>query len=92
MTKRGINTSRALVAACVLALVALALIVWAVLVPRPVPVMLAMTAGQLLGTLSLASFLVVVVYDMRRGRGHIIPNDPPPPLPPEPVERDPKVS
>lgn len=50
---------------CVLALVALALIVWSVFDPRPIPVVLAMSVGQALGTLSFAAFLLVVARDLR---------------------------
>lgn len=50
---------------CVLALVALALIVWSVVDPRPMPVILAMSAGQVLGTLSFVAFLLVVARDLR---------------------------
>jgi len=57
---------RVLVGACVLALVALALMVWSLLEPTPVPVLVAMSIGQVLGTISLAMFAAVVVADMRR--------------------------
>jgi hypothetical protein len=57
--------SQIMVLACVLALVALALIVWSLLDPRPVPVIVAMSAGQVLGTISLGAFLVVVARDLR---------------------------
>jgi hypothetical protein len=52
--------------ACVLALGALGLMVWSLFDPRPVPVIAAMSIGQVLGTLSFASFLYVVVVDLRR--------------------------
>ena len=52
--------------ATVAALVAIALMVWSLLDPRPVPVVVAMSAGQALGTLSLVTFLVVVGVDLRR--------------------------
>jgi hypothetical protein len=52
--------------ACVLALVSLGLIVWSLFHPRPVPVIAAMSLGQVLGTLSFASFLYVVVDDLRQ--------------------------
>ncbi|MGA7121018.1 MAG: hypothetical protein WBY94_13020 [Polyangiaceae bacterium] len=52
--------------ACVLALGALALMVWSLFDPRPVPVIAAMSIGQGFGTLSFASFLYVVVADLRR--------------------------
>jgi hypothetical protein len=50
---------------CLLALVALALIVWSMLDPRPIPVILAMSVGQVLGTLSFAAFLLIVARDLR---------------------------
>ena len=40
-------------ASCILALVAIALMVWSVLDPRPLPVVVAMSVGQAIGTLSL---------------------------------------
>jgi hypothetical protein len=52
--------------ACVLALVALALMMWSLVDPRPVPVILAMSVGQVLGTVSFVTFLVVVARDLRR--------------------------
>jgi hypothetical protein len=58
--------TRVLRAACVLAVVALALMVWSVLEPTPMPVLVAMSVGQILGTLSLLALLVVVVADMRK--------------------------
>jgi peptidoglycan/LPS O-acetylase OafA/YrhL len=60
------NVQRVLQAACVLALLALALIVWSMVHPHPIPVILAMSVGQLIGTLSFGTFLVVVAYDLRR--------------------------
>ena len=51
-----------------LTLIALALMVWSVLVPTPLPVMLAMTVGQAIGTTAFAMFLFVVVRDLRRSR------------------------
>ena len=57
---------RVLGVSCILALVALALMVWSVLEPTPVPVLVAMSAGQVLGTISLAMFGAVVIADMRQ--------------------------
>lgn len=51
-----------------LTLVALGLMVWSMLVPTPMPVMLAMTAGQGLGTLAFLLYLFVVIQDFRRIR------------------------
>jgi hypothetical protein len=59
------SSPRVIDAACVLALVALALIVWSLLDPRPLLVIGAMSVGQVIGTLSFAAFLFVVVADVR---------------------------
>jgi hypothetical protein len=59
---------RILRAACLLALLAIALMVWALLVPTPMPVMVAMSLGQAFGTLSLLAYLYVVVVDLLRTR------------------------
>jgi CHASE2 domain-containing sensor protein len=50
---------------CYLALAALALIVWSLVHPAPLPVIGAMSVGQLLGTLSLGFFLHAIVADLR---------------------------
>ena len=63
------SPSRLLSAACVAALVALGLMCWSLFDPRPMPVMVAMSVGQALGTISLVTFLVVVLRDLRRPRG-----------------------
>ena len=52
--------------ACYFALASLALMVWSLFDPRPIPVVVAMSVGQVLGTLSLGAFLVVVAADLRR--------------------------
>jgi hypothetical protein len=64
MTEARIQTI--LRAASVLALAALGMMVWSLFDPRPVPVIAAMSVGQVLGTLSFASFLYVLVADLRR--------------------------
>ena len=51
-----------------LTLLALALIVWSVLEPTPLPVMLAMTVGQGLGTAAFAIFGLIVLKDLTRSR------------------------
>ena len=53
-------------AACVFAMLALALMAWSILDPRPVPVFVAMSVGQAIGTLSLFLFVVVVVMGLTR--------------------------
>jgi hypothetical protein len=50
---------------CYLALAALALIGWSLVHPAPLPVIGAMSVGQLVGTCSLLFFLYAVVTDLR---------------------------
>jgi hypothetical protein len=57
--------SRVLLASCAFALVAVGLMIWSLFDPRPIPVIVAMSVGQVLGTLSLAAFVYVVVADWR---------------------------
>jgi hypothetical protein len=57
---------RVLNIACICGLLALALMVWSLLEPTPMPVLVAMSAGQVLGSLSLLAFLAVVAVDLRR--------------------------
>jgi hypothetical protein len=59
------NSGRILTFACSLALAAVALMVWSLFDPRPIPVVVAMSVGQVLGTLSLLAFVYVVVADWR---------------------------
>jgi peptidoglycan/LPS O-acetylase OafA/YrhL len=58
----------ALRVAAVLAILGLGLMVWSMLAPTPLPVMLAMTVGQALGTASFGLYLYIVVRDVRRAR------------------------
>jgi putative effector of murein hydrolase len=60
--------SRTLGAACVLALGSLGLMSWSLLDPRPLTVVVAMSVGQVLGTISLLTFVAVVIADLRRAR------------------------
>jgi peptidoglycan/LPS O-acetylase OafA/YrhL len=52
--------------AALLALLGLAFMVWSVLQPTPMPVILAMSVGQGIGTLSFLIYLFVVIADLRR--------------------------
>ena len=52
--------------AAVLTLVALALMVWSVLQPTPMPVLVAMMVGQVFGTIAFACYGLVVIADLRR--------------------------
>ena len=58
--------SIALRVCALLTIIGLALIVWSILVPTPLPVMLAMTAGQAIGTAAFATYLVIVIRALRR--------------------------
>jgi hypothetical protein len=52
----------------VLTLLALVLMCWSLLVPTPLPVMVAMSVGQGLGTLAFAIYGLVVFKDITRAR------------------------
>ena len=70
------KSERILRGACVLSLIAIALMVWSVLDPRPAPVVIAMSVGQVFGTLALGTFLFVILRDLRRAK--LLPGDPRP--------------
>ncbi len=59
------HTRRLLATACAFALLAVALMIWSLFDPRPIPVVVAMSMGQVLGTLSLLVFVCVIVADWR---------------------------
>jgi hypothetical protein len=60
---RHVGVERLVLAACVLGLLAMALMCWSVLDPTPMPVLVAMSAGQALGTLSLVCYLGAVFVE-----------------------------
>lgn len=62
------DPQRPLRVAAVLTLIALGLMVWSMVQPTPLPIMLAMTVAQGLGTLAFALYGVVIVQDILRGR------------------------
>ena len=51
-----------------LTIVGLALMVWSMLQPTPMPVILAMSLGQAAGTLAFGLYGYVVIADLRRDR------------------------
>lgn len=60
-----------LYASAILTMIALGLMVWSLFVPTPLPVMVAMTVGQALGTAAFGAYGYVVVMDilkLRRAR------------------------
>lgn len=65
--------------ACVFALIALALMGWSFVDPRPVSIMVAMSIGQVIGTLSFGAFLLAITIDLRRARVLQIGKSTPPP-------------
>ena len=80
--KLEIKTTRrkllALQIAGVLTIIGLALMVWSLYQPTPMPVMLAMTVGQALGTLALLLFLIVVSGDVYRAIVGVLGKQDPP--------------
>jgi CHASE2 domain-containing sensor protein len=60
------SRSRLMVYACVLGLIGLALMTWSLFDQGWIPVMMAMSVGQGIGTLSFALFLVIVIIDLRK--------------------------
>lgn len=62
------GSRRVLVVACGVCLIGLALMVWSLFSPTVLAVMVAMSVGQALGTLSLVLYLWVVIADLRRAR------------------------
>ena len=60
------SRSQLMVYACVLGLIGLALMSWSLFDQGWIPVMMAMSVGQGIGTLSFALFLVIVIIDLRK--------------------------
>lgn len=52
----------------VMTIIGLAMMVWSLLVPTPMPVMLAMSAGQGFGILAFLLYIIAIVIDLRRDR------------------------
>ncbi len=61
------SLSRLTRVACVLALVGLATMVYSILSPRPLPVIFAMSAGQMIGMLAVLCYLLAILVDVARG-------------------------
>ena len=60
------SSDKLLRVAAIAALVALALICWALFDPRALPIIVALSVGQGIGTLSFLLYLVVVIRDLRK--------------------------
>ena len=54
--------------ACVLALVALSVMAYSIVSPRPLPVILAMSVGHVLGAAAFCAYLLAVIVDAARAR------------------------
>jgi hypothetical protein len=59
--------------ACGLALMGLALLSCSVLFPTPLPVILAMSAGHVLGVAAFSCYLLAIVLDLARHEGRLPP-------------------
>lgn len=60
--------------ACVLALIGLVMMVYSILSPRPLPVILAMSVGQMFGMAAVVCYLLAILVDMARSpRGGVTP-------------------
>jgi CHASE2 domain-containing sensor protein len=59
------SRSRLMTYACVLGLIGLGLMSWSLFDQGWIPVMMAMSVGQGIGTLSFALFLLIVIIDLR---------------------------
>jgi hypothetical protein len=64
MKWRPIESESLVRTACVLGLVGLALMVWSVFDPRVWPILVALSVGQVVGTVCFALFLVVIARDV----------------------------
>ena len=58
--------------ACVLALVGLAFMMWSLVDPRAEPVLIALSLGQAIGTLSLALYVRIMIRDYRERRRKLL--------------------
>ena len=73
------SRSRLLTVSCVLGLIGLALMSWSLFDQGWIPVMMAMSVGQAIGTLSFVLFLLVVIIDLRKATFRSsVPPDPHP--------------
>ena len=64
MTRFHLSSMTALRISAVLTLVGLAMMAWSMLEPTPLPVMLAMSVGQGIGSLAFGLYLFVVIRDV----------------------------
>ena len=65
---KRVHTITMLRISAVLTIIGLALMIWSLIQPTPMPVILAMSVGQGFGIGAFALYLSVIVIDLRRGR------------------------
>jgi hypothetical protein len=63
-----IAPSKLLRLSALLTILALVFMVWSLLQPTPLPVMLAMSVGQVIGTIAFGLYGYVILVDLRRER------------------------
>jgi hypothetical protein len=63
-----VSTEKLLRIACALGLVALPLMVWSIFDPRVWPVLIALSFGQVVGTVSFVLYLLAIFRDLRIGK------------------------
>ncbi len=63
-----LDRQRLLRISALMTLLALTLMAWSVLVPRPIPLVLFMTLGQVVGTASFIVFILAILIDLRRAK------------------------
>lgn len=64
----SLGVRRLIKAACILTLIAIALMSWSVLDPTPLPVMMALSIGEAIGALGLLCYLTAVLIQQRKQR------------------------
>jgi len=72
--------------AAALALVALAMMAYSILSPRPLPVVLAMSVGHGIGLAAVACYVLAILLTMRRNAAGVPAQSSLPPPPEEPME------
>lgn len=65
---KRVQMSTLLRLSAIFTILGLALMVWSLLAPTPLPVMLAMSVGQVFGTMAFGMYLIAIVIDLRRTR------------------------
>lgn len=63
-----ISTTKLVRISALLTLLALIFMVWSLLQPTPLPVLLAMSVGQVIGTVAFGLYGYAIVIDLRRER------------------------